>query len=374
MFRRKYRSLLRWSLDTLDLQSHDSPSAQDHSRSPTYTPYVHGSVGTHHREALRHAEEAAYNERRSSPRASMDESNPNNMTRIRQYDSAEDDEDEEHPDGADGDAHQEGDYDEGNDEGDDDPEDDLMDKISSSPSIEDGKYPYFIWPPRVDSRKHGALLVPSPTPIRGISPPSTKYSSAPTFATTKDTHLVSRHLSGPSRENSQDSLGKCDLTASSQDSDDQSRHVSATLLVQSVDTGSDVWELGGIAEYLLPINDPFLDDEDEDDNRPCDRSELGWVDEGDPWYEEWSSSDDDTDDFLFTQDSRFIDSGWGGECLRETEDIDFEFVYALHTFVATVEGQANATKGDTMVLLDDSNSYWWLVRVVKDGSIGKSPH
>ncbi|KAH6875806.1 hypothetical protein BKA58DRAFT_311703 [Alternaria rosae] len=62
-----------------------------------------------------------------------------------------------------------------------------------------------------------------------------------------------------------------------------------------------------------------------------------------------------------------------GECLRETEDIDFEFVYALHTFVATVEGQANATKGDTMVLLDDSNSYWWLVRVVKDNSIGYLP-
>ncbi|KHO01175.1 SH3 domain containing protein [Metarhizium album ARSEF 1941] len=58
-----------------------------------------------------------------------------------------------------------------------------------------------------------------------------------------------------------------------------------------------------------------------------------------------------------------------GECLLEAEDIDFEFVYALHTFVATVEGQANATKGDTMVLLDDSNSYWWLVRVVKDSSI-----
>lgn len=57
--------------------------------------------------------------------------------------------------------------------------------------------------------------------------------------------------------------------------------------------------------------------------------------------------------------------------LHLPEDIDFEFVYALHTFVATVEGQANATKGDTMVLLDDSNSYWWLVRVVKDSSIGK---
>lgn len=55
------------------------------------------------------------------------------------------------------------------------------------------------------------------------------------------------------------------------------------------------------------------------------------------------------------------------------EDIDFEFVYALHTFIATVEGQANATKGDTMVLLDDSNSYWWLVRVVKDSTIGYLP-
>ncbi|CAK7267306.1 protein phosphatase regulator [Sporothrix epigloea] len=70
-------------------------------------------------------------------------------------------------------------------------------------------------------------------------------------------------------------------------------------------------------------------------------------------------------------DSRFMVSGWGSECLHNIEDIDFEFVYALHTFMATVEGQANATKGDTMVLLDDSNSYWWLVRVVKDSSIGE---
>ncbi|KAH7308078.1 hypothetical protein B0I35DRAFT_103452 [Stachybotrys elegans] len=57
----------------------------------------------------------------------------------------------------------------------------------------------------------------------------------------------------------------------------------------------------------------------------------------------------------------------------DDEDIDFNFVYALHTFVATVEGQANATKGDTMALLDDSNSYWWLVRVIKDSSIGYLP-
>lgn len=81
-------------------------------------------------------------------------------------------------------------------------------------------------------------------------------------------------------------------------------------------------------------------------------------------------SEDDDDDTLLPDNPRFVDAGWASDCLHDTEDIDFEFVYALHTFVATVEGQANATKGDTMVLLDDSNSYWWLVRVVKDSSIG----
>ncbi|TLD33930.1 hypothetical protein PspLS_00540 [Pyricularia sp. CBS 133598] len=83
--------------------------------------------------------------------------------------------------------------------------------------------------------------------------------------------------------------------------------------------------------------------------------------------------DDDDDFYAYRSDPRYCDSGWSSECLQDTEDIDFEFVYALHTFVATVEGQANATKGDTMVLLDDSNSYWWLVRVVKDSSIGYLP-
>lgn len=88
-------------------------------------------------------------------------------------------------------------------------------------------------------------------------------------------------------------------------------------------------------------------------------------------YED-STDEDDDDPFFLSTNPRFVDSGWGGESLHDTEDIDFELVYALHTFIATVEGQANATKGDAMVLLDDSNSYWWLVRVVKDSSIGKS--
>lgn len=55
------------------------------------------------------------------------------------------------------------------------------------------------------------------------------------------------------------------------------------------------------------------------------------------------------------------------------EDIDFEHVYALHTFLATVEGQASVSKGDSLTLLDDSNSYWWLVRVLKTQGVGYIP-
>lgn len=54
-------------------------------------------------------------------------------------------------------------------------------------------------------------------------------------------------------------------------------------------------------------------------------------------------------------------------------EIDFEFVYALHTFVAELKGQAAVEKGDTLVLLDDSNPYWWLIRVIKDFQIGYLP-
>lgn len=55
------------------------------------------------------------------------------------------------------------------------------------------------------------------------------------------------------------------------------------------------------------------------------------------------------------------------------EDIDFEHVYALHTFLATVEGQASVSKGDSLTLLDDANSYWWLVRVLKTTLVGYIP-
>lgn len=55
------------------------------------------------------------------------------------------------------------------------------------------------------------------------------------------------------------------------------------------------------------------------------------------------------------------------------ESIDFDLVYAFHSFAATVEGQANVVKGDSLFLMDDSNSYWWLVRVLKTQEVGYIP-
>ncbi|KAH9828166.1 Src-like 3 domains [Teratosphaeria destructans] len=126
-------------------------------------------------------------------------------------------------------------------------------------------------------------------------------------------------------------------------------------------------------EVLLPRNDPLLEVQPSPPGSPSGSWESAPDSDQESIDEDNEHQNDDAHDAFLDLDSRFIDFGWGGECLRDAEDIDFEFVYALHTFVATVEGQANATKGDTMVLLDDSNSYWWLVRVVKDSSIGYLP-
>jgi hypothetical protein len=55
------------------------------------------------------------------------------------------------------------------------------------------------------------------------------------------------------------------------------------------------------------------------------------------------------------------------------ENIDFDLIYALHTFVATTDGQASVVKGDAMILMDDSNSYWWLVKALKTAEVGYIP-
>lgn len=83
---------------------------------------------------------------------------------------------------------------------------------------------------------------------------------------------------------------------------------------------------------------------------------------------EEEEEDDDEDDLDEADDSEYTSSP-----SIPDENINFDMVYALHTFVATVEGQATVYKGDALTLLDDSNSYWWLVSVIKTSEVGYIP-
>ncbi len=286
-------------------------------------------------------------------------------------------------------------------------DDDMMDKISSSPSIEDGGYTLPpAWPRRVDSLRGSISLrretpsSPSSSEARSSSPYldtpvhpplelCTRQASKAAVDITSCHHHLHGEYTGPVEDReiddnrANDDSGNDDLYL--EDPDDANVPPNSNLKASSIQR----------AERTREAIDQTIEHGQWHDNRDS-RHRLELVDlshtktagpspiesklEPDDDcdfiipYEACSEDDDDDDDFPFTDDARFIDSGWGGECLQDTEDIDFDFVYALHTFVATVEGQANATKGDTMVLLDDSNSYWWLVRVAKDNSIGMVCH
>ena len=74
------------------------------------------------------------------------------------------------------------------------------------------------------------------------------------------------------------------------------------------------------------------------------------------------------------RDGEYMDEDDGSSSLSiPNESIDFDLVYSLHNFAATVEGQASVVKGDSLFLMDDSNSYWWLVRVLTTQEVGYIP-
>ncbi|KIJ59439.1 hypothetical protein HYDPIDRAFT_100725 [Hydnomerulius pinastri MD-312] len=89
--------------------------------------------------------------------------------------------------------------------------------------------------------------------------------------------------------------------------------------------------------------------------------------------EEHSVLEDDSDgedremDYIDDEDDR------SSSLSIPNESIDFDLVYSLHSFAATVEGQASVVKGDSLFLMDDTNSYWWLVRVLKTQDVGYIP-
>lgn len=266
-------------------------------------------------------------------------------------------------------------------------DDDMMDKISSSPSIDDGGSPTCHLPP-FQSLQHCSSPCSSPasacfSEARSSSP----YLGQPDYLPLQLAHPEAdkspaalprrrhHHLPGPSPGHPDAQAG--DVDTAPEDNGQESLRSSGPPIEPHGMGRSPPDTDDGIRNALDDLLDGIqaLQKDLEAEQAGVDEA-IGMEDEASSTddlivpYEDSTDEDDDDDNFLESNDPRFIDSGWGGECLHDTEDIDFELVYALHTFIATVEGQANATKGDAMVLLDDSNSYWWLVRVVKDSSIG----
>lgn len=258
-------------------------------------------------------------------------------------------------------------------------DDDMMDKISSSPSIDDGGSTRQL--PSFDSIHLDASPCSSPaSACFGQARSSSPYLDLPDYLPLQHTtqparkgnveisphhhHHPPHPPSGAIPEGVDEHMDVMDMIQGAGSGTDDDGTTSGGLDGSSHCSGTIHHQHKSKRMYEMDIDEAIFGMEDQ-------------VDEADdlvvPYEGPTDDDEDDDDDTLFLQstDPRFIDSGWGGECLHDTEDIDFELVYALHTFIATVEGQANATKGDAMVLLDDSNSYWWLVRVVKDSSIGK---
>lgn len=401
--------------DTIDLQDPGSPSAADHTRQPTQpAPLGIGPAAPHQQAALRQVEEERSTEEDTLAHWNGEEQN-----------------------GADPDMTDDGDMADSETED----MDDDMDKISSSPSIDDGRCSLpssaayaSAWPTRSSSLS--AIPLPATPPQQhfnvqqhyNVSSEPDEGSSSPFTVTPQHLPLSYQLLHHPEtppifstplsssppsrlpqkrfsfadhhhRRGEYRRTGPADQDVFGTDFENGLEYCHG----ENWDYVNEPQDMGGplfSEQYEKELYENEFGGDEEDDalvfpsNRPLPpipvsdstndlreallrkasgspTNSLSW--ETDSNASSWDPQDDDDDskDISFSLDPDRTDSAYGGECLRETEDIDFEFVYALHTFVATVEGQANATKGDTMVLLDDSNSYWWLVRVVKDSSIGR---
>lgn len=377
------------ALDTIDLQDHDSPSAKDHSRHHIHPGSItNGAPAPHQAGALRNVEFELSEQHGRSPRASQDLSGKE-LQLLHDEEAAHERDPNENllrNTGQNGVSQAEDEADVG--DGEDGVDDDMIDKISSSPSIgEDGSYDLPLVPlgfshgslrclngpctdcdsssdmlsssPFAETPNHFPLLFPSQAPAARLSPTKDHHQKVLYHGNYESSRLS---ISDDSESEQRDQLGP--LVSAHRLAPFEKNNTLALDALSDNDIDSH-----DFSHLLLLADDPILRPLSPPTKRTSEtsspRTSSSWEDQT------IGESDDDAKDISFSDDCRFVDSGWGGECLRDTEEIDFDFVYALHTFVATVEGQANATKGETMVLLDDSNSYWWLVRVQKDSSIGK---
>jgi hypothetical protein len=399
-------------IDSIDLQDQNAPSAQDHTRQPAHpAPLGAGPPAPHQAETLRELKVEAAEENQRSPRVSK-EWTTSEVQSLQQYgddlaagvtsklnganlQQQQDNLAVAQNGGLTGSTTEDAEM--ADAEGDDGMDDDMMDKISSSPSIDDGGYPLpHLWPQRADSL---TLSTPSKSPplSQACGASSSPFVETPEYFPLglPPDEIDKDDLQGIHGNKYRHFQGELLDATRSESNYDESRvddiPTPASKIHYHVEAYDQDFDIDLPAEEILAEARDMLNESDdvftgnrstpETKNRELNFESchgmrdypLATYDGEIPTIPYEATSDDEDDDYevsLHPYPPSRVDSGWGGDCLHNLEDIDFEFVYALHTFVATVEGQANATKGDTMVLLDDSNSYWWLVRVVKDSSIG----
>jgi hypothetical protein len=377
-----------FGIDTIDLQDKNSPTAQDHSNAPHPAPLGVGPAAPHQQATLRQVEDDRATEEKGTWDNNglgddPDEGDVVDNAAIRLSGNSGEGDDAEVADGEDDD------YDD-------------MDRISSSPSISDGGYSL---PSYSQSRQErsSASLESSP-----LTSSSTTYGSSSPFTDTP-VHLpfavaAARRLRVPAGGTSVKSPSSSPVPrkihsavhhhgeypgsrttkgAAMEATPRQNRIVSPRTQhlsevesrLQNLRLDSDISLMSGLDDETvhamlqpLPRNleDPFTDTIKRSSTPPPKTKEEVMTiertstsssdtshDEEDSWttdsdadsFDEDLDQDDDTKDISFSEDPRFLDTGWGPECLQYAESIDFDSVYALHTFVATVEGQANATKG-----------------------------
>ncbi|KAK4957800.1 protein phosphatase regulator, partial [Elasticomyces elasticus] len=425
--------------DTLDLQDHAAPSAKDHAHQPSHAaPLGIGPAAPHQAAAIKNVE----NERKSEEVA-LAEAWVAAGNYAEEPESIDDDHLRNSVNGTNGhkDDHDSTEPRNGEEKGGTEPQpesaasDDMLDRISSSPSIDDGGYILhssplaqpnrltFLTPASSPAPQHNRfnespnstldsspfvstpahLPIQQKTIMRAMSPSlqqqqqSPPYIQAPPYfpilsnvtetvnnsppSVSEHHHLGGEYIPDDNGLDDHEGTDPADAETSEAPINFAPAHPFASSMERLTAMPHEQdWPVEvdiDIRELLLPEHDPLCEGTRSREQPSPTGSSESWATETEsvpPSFDETAPTNDDDVDGLFLHNNpRLVDSGWGGECLRDVEDIDFEFVYALHTFVATVEGQANATKGDTMVLLDDSNSYWWLVRVVKDSSIGYLP-
>ena len=344
------------------MQDHENPSAKDHSNQPAHpAPLGEGPAAPHQGASLRQAQEdrAAEQDYLVEQWGSGRSSHEGSELLDEETDFLTDsstlavDENSMHQNGSMARSSEDSDMTDADDENGVD--DDMVDKISSSPSIDDGAFigPTLPLKRHVYSQFAVAARHYSSSDYIQEAGNNSDFTTTPKARRDKKTYEDNLTRKG--------SMGKVAAARMLDSMKSRKRRLSSAIEVDSERLQQRPIVKSRSIESMLRRKMQKHFQESKSDTQLSLPSRREKIDE-----------DDDLDS-CSTNKSRYVMKGWLLTTSLHilTEDIDFEFVYALHTFVATVEGQANATKGDTMQLLDDSNSYWWLVRVCKDSSIGR---